>query len=199
MARRAEDEDPAFAVPGEGETLDLLGRAKGGEEGAWDELFRRYHDPLLLAVRLRMGEELRAHLESEDIFQSVALESLRALERFEYRGPGSLNRFLRTLVANKIRDRVDTFRAGKRAGTVPLGDREIENPGPGYFDPEVYERLERALKGLSAEQREVVLLRRVEGLSSREVAARLGKSDAAVRKAYSRALARLSLQMREPR
>jgi RNA polymerase sigma-70 factor (ECF subfamily) len=186
----------AFPVgPSESKTLELLSRVRGGEDGAWNELFRRHHDQLLFAVRMRLGPDLRKHLQSVDIFQSVALESLRALEGFEYRGPGSLNRFLNTLVTNKIRDRADTFRAHKRAGTVPLPDDISSAPESAYQDPELYERLERSLASLPEDFREVLLLRKVEGLSSKEVAERLDKSDEAVRKSYSRALARLTLAM----
>ena len=145
---------------------------------------------------MRLGPDLRRHLQSVDIFQSVALESLRALEKFEYRGPGSLNRCLNALVTNKIRDRVDTFRAQKREGTVPLPD-EVGMPAPAYQDPELYERLENALAKLPEDLREILLLRKVEGYSSKEVGERLGKSDDAIRKAYSRALARLTLSMGE--
>jgi RNA polymerase sigma-70 factor (ECF subfamily) len=173
-------------------------RIQAGERAAWDELFARYHDQLLLAARLRLGPGLRRHLTSEDVFQSVALEAFRAHERLEYRGPGKLEAWLKTLVQNKIRDRADTFGAGKRAGDVPLDDALAETlaePTPGYKDGERYERLERALQELEPVQRELVLLRRFEGLSSREAATRLGLSDDAARKAYSRALARLATRM----
>ncbi|MEM9803161.1 MAG: sigma-70 region 4 domain-containing protein [Planctomycetota bacterium] len=63
---------------------------------------------------------------------------------------------------------------------------------PVYRDAGRYERLERALAALPAELREVVVLRRIDGLESKEVAALLGRSDDAVRKAYSRAMARLA-------
>ena len=186
----------AFPVaPDESASLELVARCQAGEAEAWDELYRRYHDQLLFAARARLGSKLRACLQSEDVFQSVALDALTALKRFEYRGPGSLKRFLATLVSHKIRDRVDTFRAGKRAGDVPLDEARLPAPEVPYRDPETYGRLERALAALPADLREVVLLRRVEGLSSKEVAARLGHSDEAVRKRYSRALARLTLAM----
>jgi len=67
----------------------------------------------------------------------------------------------------------------------------------GYFESELYDRLEKALSDLPDEQREVVLLRKIEGFSSREAAEVTGKTDAAVRKAYSRGLARLSARMME--
>jgi RNA polymerase sigma-70 factor (ECF subfamily) len=187
--------------PPESRSLELVRRIQAGERAAWDELYARYHDQLLLAVRMRLGQGLRRFLTSDDIFQSVALEAFRALERFEYRGPGSLDGYLRTLVVNKIRDRADTFGAEKRAGAVPLADAQTENlaaDGPSYHDAPRYERLERALNALPAAQREHVVLRKLEGLSGRETASRLGLGEAAERKAFSRAMARLATLLSSP-
>lgn len=187
------------AAPNEARTLEVLARIKGGDDTAWDELYRRYHDELLFVVRTKLGSRLRSVLESEDVLQSVALEAFQALPRFEHRGEGSLRRFLHTLVVNKIRDRADTWRAEKRDGSVPLTDQVLEiTPQseivPTYYD-ERYERLERVLATLPDDMREVLVLRKMEGHSSKEVAELVGKSDAAVRKLYSRGLARLSTQL----
>lgn len=192
-------------APVEQETIELVARIQDGDPAAWEDLYRRYHDQLLLTVRFRLGRRLRGHLQSEDVFQSVALEALTALRRFEYRGPGSLNRFLQRLVVNKIRDRADTFSAQKRSGGVRLTDAALASlPDPasadgelGYLDAERYERLERCLLNLPDDLREVVILRKIDGLSSREVAEQLGRSDEAVRKSYSRGLARLTALMLE--
>jgi RNA polymerase sigma-70 factor (ECF subfamily) len=192
--------DALPAPADESRTLELVRRVQRNEAGAWDELYRAYHDELLFLTRARLGAKLRAALESEDVLQSVALEAFRELARFEPRGTGSLRRFLHTLVLNKIRDRADTFGAAKRAGAVPLSDSladTLADPaGPSYADP-VFERLERALAELPDEMREIVVLRRIEGLTSQEVAARLAKSDDAVRQLYSRGLARLALRIGE--
>jgi RNA polymerase sigma-70 factor (ECF subfamily) len=181
----------------DGETRELVQRIQAGEESAWTELYRLYHDELLFLARARLGPQLRSALQSEDIVQSVALEAFRELQHFEVRGPGGLRRFLHGLVLNKIRDRADTYSAAKRAGGVPFGARHIESlAAPETSSPYGdlgYERLERALAALPEDMREVIVLRRIEELSSREVAARLGKSDDAVRKLYSRALARLAV------
>ncbi len=180
-------------------SIELVARLQRGDRDAWSELYGRYHDQLLLTIRLQLGRGLRSHLQSEDILQSVALEAFLELGAFEYRGAQSLDRFLRQLVLNKIRDRADTFGAQKRAGTVPLDERMAaalaapESGPPRYVDSERYERLESALNALPADLREVLVMRKFDGLSSQEIAERLGKSDEAVRKTYSRALARLSL------
>lgn len=179
-------------------SIELLARLRGGDRAAWEDLYARYHDQLLLTIRLRLGSGLRRHLQSEDILQSVVLEAFLELDAFEYRGAHSLERFLHHLVLNKIRDRADTFGAQKRAGSVPLDAHTagaIAAPDADelrYRDTRRYDDLERCLRALPIEMREVIVLRKLDGLSSREVAERLGKSDEAVRKLYSRALARLA-------
>ena len=90
MARSHTDDDGESADPAaerafpapESLSMELVKRIQAGERAAWDELYARYHDQLLLAARLRLGPGLRRHLTSEDVFQSVALEAFRALERF---------------------------------------------------------------------------------------------------------------------
>ncbi|MCE9594412.1 MAG: sigma-70 family RNA polymerase sigma factor [Planctomycetes bacterium] len=189
--------------PDESASLELVARIQGGDSRAWDELYRRYHDQLLFTVRMRLGSGLRSVLQSEDVFQSVALDALSALKRFEYRGPGSLERYLKQMVLNKIRDRAKAFGAAKRAGQLVGAEAAFDDLAAprdaevGYYEAAVYVRLERAIAGLPDEMREVLLLRRIEGLSSLEVAERLGKSDASVRQIASRAMARLATRMAE--
>jgi RNA polymerase sigma-70 factor (ECF subfamily) len=186
--------------PDERASLDLVKRLSAGEDEAWRELYRRHRDRMLFAIRMRMGRELRAFVQSEDILQSVARDAWRGLREFQYRGPGSLERYLWVLIANKLRDRADSARVPGRSGHQPfdtLLSETVAAPGtePGYSDPVAYERLERALAGLPEDLREILLLRKVDGYSSQAVASRLGKSDDGVRKATSRALAILATRM----
>ena len=60
---------------------------------------------------------------------------------------------------------------------------------------EELERLEAALARLSDEHREVVVLARIVGLSSPEIAERMQRSEGAVRVLLHRALARLAIEM----
>ncbi len=187
-------------LPGDARTVELVRRMQAGEEAAWNELYRAYRDDLLFYVRARMGNQLRAAFQSEDVLQSVALEAFRELPRFEPRGSGSLRRFLHVLVHNKLCDLADRQGASKRANSVPLTDAlaaELRGDTAAelaYTDP-VYERLERAVQRLPEDMREVLLLRRFDGLSSQEVAQQLGKSDDVVRKLHSRAMARLAIEI----
>lgn len=179
-------------------TAEFVRNLERDADGAWDEFYRRYRDEMLLAVRLGMGRHLRAALQSEDVLQSVVVQALRAMPEFEAREPGGLRAFLHRLVRHKLIDHARALRAKKRAGSTPLTDSMSDalptTPTPTYSDPR-YDALEKALAALPDDMRTVIRLRRFEGLSSQEAAARLQKSDDAVRKLYSRALARLALVM----
>jgi RNA polymerase sigma-70 factor (ECF subfamily) len=181
-------------------SLELLRRIQAGDRQAWERLYLRYHDPLLFAIRSRLGSGLRAWVQSEDILHSVVEDALRDLARFEPRGKGSLQHYLHVCVLNKIRAKAAHFRAGPRAGEerVPSSelDRLPERGGePRYLDGERYQRLEQGLARLPEPMREVVLLRSVEGLSNDEAAGILGKTPAATSKLYNRAVARLGSWM----
>ena len=193
-------EAPLEDVPYEGVTVDLLARIREGDDAAWEALYRRYHDDLLFAVRAHLGPAMRAKLESEDVLQSVAIQALKALPSFEPRGPGSLRHYLHRMIVNKIRDRADFHAAAKRGGGVRLATTELQrvpDAAPDYQDGDRFVKLERALRLLPPEMERVLVLRKVDGLSSKEAADVLGKSDAAVRKLYSRAVARLGALMKE--
>ena len=195
---------PATAMPEPDAALDLslelVQRIQAGDRAAWERLYLRYHDALLFAIRSRLGSNLRAWLQSEDILQSVVEDALRDLQHFEPRGPGSLQHYLHVCVLNKIRSKAAHFEADKRAGEqrVPSSvlDALPERSGePRYLDGARYERLEAGLGQLPESMREVVLLRSVEGMSNDEAAGILGKTPAATSKLYNRALARLGTWM----
>ena len=183
------------------ESLELVRRIQQGDSGAWDALYLRYRDQLILSIRCRLGPALRARLQSEDILHSVFKDALQDLHSFVPEHARSLNHYLHTCVLNKIRNKADYFGAQKRRGEVALSSSLVErlpNPidqAPEYHDSPRYAALEAALARLPEEMRELVLLRRVEELSNLEVAELVGKSPEATSKAYNRAMARLATLM----
>jgi RNA polymerase sigma-70 factor (ECF subfamily) len=186
-------------------SIELLRRIQAGDRQAWEDLYLRYRDRLLLSIRCRLGQELRSKLQSEDILQSVFKDVLGELGGVEHRRAGSLDSYLHVCVLNKIRNKADFFGAKKRTGDTPLTDSVLESlraPAAsdlGYLDHERYERLERAIAALPPEMKETILLRRVEGFTNQEAAAALGKSPDATSKIYNRALARLGLALQKVR
>ncbi len=198
-AVRAETSPPGGAVCSNTDmqdaerSADLAARIRAGDPAAWEALYARYRDVLLFSIRCRLGSRLRARLDSEDVLQSVVKDAVSDLRRFEPRADGALGRYLHVCVLNKIRSKADHFDAEKRRGEVPLtesveGRLSAPPETVGYRDAARFEPLERALALLPESQREVVLLRRIEGLSNAEAAAAIGRSEEATSKLHARAL-----------
>ena len=185
------------------ETTSLLRRAKEGSDQALNALYDRVGGKLLALIRLRMGRSLRAQLESRDILQATLLRSFRRLEQFESSEPDSLMAWLARIAQNEIRDQADYHGRQRRdaARDVPLDGEagelraRVRSALSQAIWSEEGERLEAALEALDEPHREVIVLRKLEELSFREIAERLGKSEDACRMMLARAMTALTLKM----
>ncbi len=186
---------------------DLLRQAREGSSDALGALLERCSPKLLALVRLRLGPTLRARLESRDILQAALTRAIEGFPAFEGRDPGSLMAWLARIAANEIRDQADFHGAQRRDAacavaleaapeTARLAARVRSQTSRIALD-ERLAHLERALEALPADQREVIILRRMEELSFPEIAAQMGRSADACRMLFGRAMAALTLAMPE--
>jgi RNA polymerase sigma-70 factor (ECF subfamily) len=160
-------------------------------------LVARYLPSLRAFVRMRMGAELRAREESGDIVQSVAREVLSHADRFRHGGEGGFREWLFTTARRKVADHVQHWRTLKRGGArdavLPSEvSAAAASPSRHAVAREELAAVEAAFDQLSPEQCDVVTCSRLLGMSHAEIAARLGKTEVAVRKILSRGLARLA-------
>lgn len=193
-------------------TVRLLQAAKQGDRGAMDDLCSRYWERVHTVVRLRLGQALRAKVESSDIVQEVFLASLKGIETFEHGSEGDFFHWLCKLVENRIRDQAEYFQAKKRqAAHVMALQPELPNrttvfgpllqigvshtPSSDVMRREELDLLEEAVDELPDDQREAVILTRYEGLSLGEAASILSKSPDAVRMLVSRAIVSLGKRL----
>ncbi|MCA8959840.1 MAG: sigma-70 family RNA polymerase sigma factor [Planctomycetes bacterium] len=164
--------------------------------------------PLTAFVRLRAGGAIRAKESISDLVQSTCREILTHADRLRERDAASFRAWLYTTAERKVKDRVRYWRAQRRdvaREATPHTDDEasrlldcyqtLATPSRDVGLAEELARVERAMAELSEEQREVVTLYHLVGLSHAEIATHLGKSEVAVRKTLSRALAKLSLSL----
>ncbi len=190
-------------------TQELVALAKDGNDSALNQLCNVYGERVHWIVRLRMGRELRSKLESMDLVQDVLVSALRDLGDFTYKDDGDFLRWLSKIAENRLRDNVDKLHAGKRdiRKEVRLdnhgqttGGRFFAVPGPiDATTPSVImskkedlDELAKAMDELKPEYKEIIVLTKIEGLSYKEIAGKLDKSDEAVRKLVSRAMAVLT-------
>jgi RNA polymerase sigma-70 factor (ECF subfamily) len=186
------------------ESTVLLRAARQGSREALSELYARYGTRLLAFIRMRMGRSLRAQLESRDILQNTLLKSFQRIEQFEGDGGATLMGWLMRIAENEIRDQVDYHHRQRRdvdaavpidAGGIDIAGRAASAISAAVAHEEA-ERLAVALEALDPDHREVIVLRKLEELSFRDVAARMGRSEDACRMLLARAMVALTLQLR---
>jgi RNA polymerase sigma-70 factor, ECF subfamily len=191
----------------------LVERASRGDLPAVEELLARHTPGLRAYVRLRCGAVLRAKESASDIVQSACRDVLQNIGHFRYGGEAGFKAWLYEAAARKLLDRAEYWAAGKRdpareaamqgarseSGDVLLADvyRTMGTPSEAAIGREALDRIERGFERLSEEEREVVVLARLIGLSHAEIGARLGCSEGAARLRLFRALATLADVMGE--
>jgi RNA polymerase sigma-70 factor (ECF subfamily) len=190
-------------------TQELVTLAKEGDNSALEQLCRVYGERVRRIIRLRMGKEIRPRLDSMDLVQDALICALGGLKDFTYKNEGDFLRWLARIAQNALRDSLDKLHAAKRdirrevrlesykpnTGTGFLGTpAAIESTTPSVImsRKEDLDKLERAIDELKPEYRQVIVLTKIEGLSYKEIADRLGKSPDAVRMLVPSAMAELT-------
>jgi RNA polymerase sigma-70 factor (ECF subfamily) len=182
-------------------TFGLVERFKRGETEAFSQIFRKYRRRLAVLVHYRMSSELRGAVEVDDILQEVFLAAAQDMGNFTYQSPGSLMAWLSRISDHVIVDAVRHQNRGKRHAGEMLRFRSDSNPaGPEPVDREtpsqVFARTEnmqillKKLDCLPVEYREMILLAKFEGLTTKEISERVKKSRESVALTLHRALKR---------
>jgi len=190
-----------MAPPG-GPTDELVHDAIAGRPEAVEALYGRVTPRVLAYVRMRMGQSLRARMDSRDILQATLLKSFERLSEFRGTTAPSLMAWLARIAEREILDRADFHQRARRSPVreTPLSGQDVLEARvtsvlSRMIRDERIERLEAAMEGLSDAHREIVLLRKFQDLPFREIAARLGKSEDACRMLLARALAALTIRL----
>ncbi len=188
-------------------SFPLIARIRAGDRQAIGNLLERHVSALRGYVRLRCGPVLREQESCSDLVQSACREVLEDLGQFEYRGEAAFRRWLFQAAERKLMDRVRYYGRGKR----DVGREASITPGSGAQEEELLTcyatfctpsqhavareqvaKIEKAMDQLPVALRDVILLARFQGLSSKELGCELGCSPENARVRLSRALAKLA-------
>jgi RNA polymerase sigma-70 factor (subfamily 1) len=163
-------------------SYDLVARVKGGDRDAFSGLFEKYRRRLAVVIYFKLGEELRASCEVDDILQETLLRGWRDIEQFRYRASGSFLNWLVSIADHVIADTA-RYRGRERrraAAVVPLSQApepaDTKTPSRLLAQKEGAAALLDRLNALPDDYRQAILLAKVEGLSTAELAERMGKS-----------------------
>ena len=150
---------------------ELVRAAQRGNERAFEELAHRYEKQMYrLALRMCGREE-----DAWEIYQEALLSAWRGLDRF--RGESALSTWLYRLTSNAAIDYLRRQSRQRELEAVSMDDEEAVVPAA---DPapspqraaelsELREQLQEGLLSLGENQRQVLLLRELQGLSYEEI------------------------------
>jgi RNA polymerase sigma-70 factor, ECF subfamily len=192
---------------------DLADRIRNKDQDALMEFIELRRPQLLAFIQRNLSTSLGHKLEAEDILQEVSFSAVTSLAAFDLseRDPFSWlcqlaeQRIIdahRKLVAAQKRSVEREARAPgasadtQRGGFIDLVVASMTTPSGALSRDQRAFRLVEALKNLPEESQKALRLRYVEGLPSKEIANRLGRTDGATRVLLTRSLARLQEMLR---
>lgn len=186
-------------------------RLPEGERTRW--LLMHEHRLRVLA-RLEINQRLGGKFDPSDVVQQTLMEAWQGWEQMQARDEPQKMAWLRQILAHQLARFVrhhagtqkrDVSREFSIDQSLDQSARRLDallvaqdpSPSQAVSAQEQLERLARVLEELPDDYRQVILLRNLEELSHAEVAARMGRSEAAVRMLWLRALAALSAALKE--
>jgi RNA polymerase sigma-70 factor (ECF subfamily) len=193
----------------EPDTEQLLDRLNGGDEAARAALLPRHGNRLRRLIALRLDRRLAARVDLSDVLQEALADAADKLDEYARSRPLPFYPWLRQLAWERL---AQLYRRHVRAArrsvsreeslrlTLPdssalaLADRlaaRDSSPGARLDQEELRGWVQAALARLGDGDREVLVLRFLEDLSTREMAAVLGVTEAGVKTRQLRALRRL--------
>ncbi|MBR6496373.1 MAG: sigma-70 family RNA polymerase sigma factor [Rikenellaceae bacterium] len=159
--------------------LELLNRYSVGEEGAISEIIDRYKKRVFDYIRNMVKSEALA----DDIFQETFIKIVKSLNENRYVESGKLLSWMLRIAHNQV---IDYFRKTKSEAKVSYDNGEVNilnnknlvesNVEERIIEKQQHQTIRRLVERLSAEQKEVVILRHYHGLSFKEIAEQTGVS-----------------------
>jgi RNA polymerase sigma-70 factor, ECF subfamily len=164
----------------------VLIAARAGADWAWAEIYRDLAPSVLGYLRARGADE------PEDLAGEVFLQVVRDLGRFEG-GEREFRAWVFVVAHHRLIDdaRRRTRRPVEAAGDLPTDELRSPDAQEEAFDSIAAVRVRRLIGRLAPDQRDVLLLRVLGGLTVAEVADVIGKRPGAVKALQRRGLATL--------
>ena len=165
---------------------EAVAHAKEGDMSALHFLYVRFADDVCAYVRSIVRDPHTA----EDITQIVFTKLMKAIHKYERRDVPFAAWIIR--VARNVA--LDHIRASRQ---IPLAEVRTSDEGSEQVGFERGLSLREALARLPADQREVLVLRHIAGLSPGEIADRLGKTEASIHGLHHRGRSALRTALSE--
>lgn len=152
--------------------VDLVRRAKAGDQAAFESLFRR-HQPAMYRLALHFTGSAET---AADVTQEAFIKAWSKLPRL--RDEAAFAGWVRSILLNGARDAGRSSQPVRSLEEDPRGaEAVVDNgllPGEGMAQAQVRETVRRAVMSLPDHQRTVVVMHHLEDMPVDEIAATLG-------------------------
>lgn len=189
----------------------LLAEARRGNSSALGTLFGRYHNYIKLLASAHVCPRIKVRASASDIAQETFLHAHRGFSDFRGTTGGEFIAWLQSILTRRIqhlyrqnlfaqkRDirreiSLEAIRKRMDRSTIQLGSVLIDKAPTPASEAQCQERgvhVADALAELHRDYRQVLMMRSVEGLTFAEVAARMNRSEGAVRMLWLRGIRKL--------
>ncbi|HEY8767053.1 MAG TPA: sigma-70 family RNA polymerase sigma factor [Dehalococcoidia bacterium] len=165
---------------------EIVRRAQSFDNDAIRQLYEKYFPKIYNYAFMQMGDVQAA----EDLASDVMLKMIESIQKYTFRGL-PFGAWVFRIARNRL---IDLHRRRKRRGEVDLSETlSTALANPQVLAERALERgqLQIALKHLTDEQRQVIVLKFIEGFDNRSVGQIMGRSEGAIKSLQHRALGAL--------
>jgi RNA polymerase sigma-70 factor (ECF subfamily) len=165
---------------------ELVRRAQRFDEDAVRTIYETYYPKIYNYAFMQMGDVQAA----EDLASDVMLKVIEAIQTYKFKGL-PFGAWVFRIARNRL---IDLHRRRKRRGEVDLSETiSTALANPQVLAERALERgqIQVALKHLTPEQRQVIVLKFIEGFDNRSVGRIMGRSEGAIKSLQHRALGAL--------
>jgi RNA polymerase sigma-70 factor (ECF subfamily) len=179
--RRHDGDGTPVALTDAGEE-QLIEAARSLSEEAWAEIYRRHAQQVYSYIFFRLGDQHTA----EDLSADVFVKAIAGIKGYSYRGTPLLA-WLYRIAHNVTADyRKAAARRMQHQAADPAEDIEVREDVLAMLDER--NDMLSAIRALTEEQQQVIILRFYQGMSNAEVARIMAKPEGAVKALQSRGL-----------
>jgi RNA polymerase sigma-70 factor (ECF subfamily) len=165
---------------------DIVRRAQEYDEPAVEALYQKYYPKIYNYAFMQMGDAQA----SEDLASDVMLKMIESMHKYTFRGL-PFGAWVFRIARNRL---IDLHRRRRRRGEVDLsGSLSSALASPHVLAERALERgqIQVALKHLTDEQRQVIVLKFIQGFDNRSIGKIMGRSEGAIKSLQHRALGAL--------
>lgn len=172
---------------------DLVDRIRLGERSAEDDLVRQFQGPVRSMVQARTGDRDAA----QDLTQEIMLSVLCALREGRLRDRNGLVGYICGTMRNRVKYHFRCSRLDQATNPQPEAASSQPDPEEVRATAERRELVDEVIGRLNVDDRKILRLTLVEGLSPIQIGKRLGLKSEVVRKRKSRAVQRARELLRQ--